>query len=524
MPFGDAILNLIGQKDPRLAILTAMQQGGGGSTPATPAAGGATPVSGGTGGGTAAPAAPQQPAVYQSPPDLAALYGELLKRQRKEDMIDKGIGLIGASLAHPENRQMIMDAYGGGSGSGGSSGKADPMNFISGMMQFQEKNRQLQERAAMRAALPNIAKQYGLSLDTAQYLFDSGGLDDVIKKASEPNKQIVENADGTHSIVDVSDGTIGTAFGVPKKRDIEIVKADNGDQFAVYKDTGERVGQNNIVTGTGSTENEKLWRADEADRKERGLPTRSLSEFIQTTGRARAGASNLGATGIDYGDPPKDMAWKRDAKGSIAVDEQGRPMAVAIAGGPLDISNKAAEEADATKAANQSTSTGLLGQNIDDAMTILDRNKDALIGAAGLTGSVAKYLPESEAATLATKLETVKANMTFDQLSQMRKESKTGASGLGQLSDTEGKLLAAVKGSLVQSQRPEELAKNLLRIQGVTNLLVNGVVGSDGKRRHVEQADVDAVIKAADEKAGAMFGGGSNEKPEIDKLLKKYGG
>jgi hypothetical protein len=218
------------------------------------------------------------------------------------------------------------------------------------------------------------------------------------------------------------------------------------------------------------------------------------------------------------------MAWKRDAKGSIATDEQGRPMAVAIAGGPMDISNKDAAEADATKVANQSASTGLLGKNIDDAMSILDKNKDALIGAAGVTGSVAKYIPETEAATLATKLETVKANMTFDQLSQMRKESKTGASGLGQLSDTEGRLLAAVKGSLVQSQRPEELAKNLLRIRGVTNLLVNGAIGPDGKRRHVEQADVDAAIKAADEQAGVMFGGGSSEKPVIEDLLKKYGG
>src|SRR5690606_19012957 len=107
-------------------------------------------------------------------------------------------------------------------------------------------------------------------------------------EAEKPNQEIVTQADGTFRIVNKNDGTMGEVFGPRKARPMQIVSDDTGNQFAVYTDTGQRVG-GNITTGSGATNDEKLWRADEADRVARGLPSRSLSDFLDFNNRSRAG-------------------------------------------------------------------------------------------------------------------------------------------------------------------------------------------------------------------------------------------
>jgi hypothetical protein len=55
---------------------------------------------------------------------------------------------------------------------------------------------------------------------------------------------------------------------------------------------------------------------------------------------------------------------------------------------------------------------------------------------------------------------TIKANIGFDRLSEMRANSPTGGA-LGQVSELENLLLQATQGSLDQNQSPEELKKTL---------------------------------------------------------------
>lgn len=530
MSFGETILNLLGKKDPRMAMMEAVQGGG---TSGTPVPSGGTPVATGTDPAMTAPAAPaappQQPAqpqAYTSPPELMQLYTQLLDRQRKTSMIDRGIGMIGSSLAQPENRAGIMAAFGGGSGAAG--GGSDPMTMIQQMMQFQQGNMALQQKAASRAALPAIAKQHGIDLATATYLFDSGQLDKVLGDLVKPDNQIVQLDDGTQVIVNKATGEIGQPFGPPKKREIEIRTDDRGTQFSVYKDTGERVGPTNLVEGQGATGDEQLWRADEADRKARGLPTRSLSEFISQTGRARAGAANLGPTGVDYGAPPKDMAWKRDAQGNIKTNEQGAPVAVPIGGGPIEQEQQAEAGQQAARATQKALSAGVVTTNIDDVLGILDDSRDNWIMGPTGWGAAAKWLPSTDARALDNSLTSVKSNLGFEKLQQMRENSPTGGA-LGQVSDFENKLLQSTFGTLDQFSDQDVFVKNLMRVNALAAAIVNGVVGPDGKARKLTQEDADQMMAEADAKAAAFMG---DRKPEaaapnegaapIESIVDKY--
>lgn len=129
----------------------------------------------------------------------------------------------------------------------------------------------------------------------------------------------------------------------------------------------------------------------------------------------------------------------------------------AIPGGPADI--KAGElgaKADARR-------TSQMGQ----AQSVLDTIKDAksLIGynTAGIGGMAAK-IPMTDAKDLSAKLETVKANLGFDRLQQMREQSPTGGA-LGAVAVQELVALQSTVASLDQLQKPEQLRAALNKIE-----------------------------------------------------------
>jgi len=79
-------------------------------------------------------------------------------------------------------------------------------------------------------------------------------------------------------------------------------------------------------------------------------------------------------------------------------------------------------------------------------------------------GSVLSGLPESSARTLAAKLDTVKANLGFEELQTMRANSPTGGA-LGNVSEKEIAFLQAIQGNLDQGLDPGELYKVLKSIK-----------------------------------------------------------
>jgi hypothetical protein len=78
-------------------------------------------------------------------------------------------------------------------------------------------------------------------------------------------------------------------------------------------------------------------------------------------------------------------------------------------------------------------------------------------------GSLLDNLPETDARALRNELETIKANVGFDKLADMRANSPTGGA-LGGVSENENRLLQAVNGALDPGQS-DQLRANLIAIK-----------------------------------------------------------
>ena len=98
----------------------------------------------------------------------------------------------------------------------------------------------------------------------------------------------------------------------------------------------------------------------------------------------------------------------------------------------------------------------------------------------GLTGKGASFIPGTDAYNLQQRLLTIKANLGFDRLQQMRDASPTGGA-LGQVAVQELQALQATVGSMELGQSKEELAKNLDKIELHYNNWLSTVGGTPTK-------------------------------------------
>ena len=125
----------------------------------------------------------------------------------------------------------------------------------------------------------------------------------------------------------------------------------------------------------------------------------------------------------------------------------------------------------------------------------------------GFLGDISKGIGGTPAKDLAANLDTLKSTIGFEKLAEMRANSPTGGA-LGNVSDRENALLQSVWGALEQSQSPEQLKKNVERVQ--------------------EQAKKSwaNVKKAYEIDYGTPYpedGVQQTNAPSLDDLLKKYG-
>jgi len=179
---------------------------------------------------------------------------------------------------------------------------------------------------------------------------------------------------------------------------------------------------------------------------------------------------NVGDNGATYGTPPKDMAWAHNPDGTIKTDERGAPVAVKIGGSAMDSKDQQTLDKKAEAEKQRTTSGNIVTQDVDRALAAIDTDPTLTTGAGSqITGGIGG----SPAKDLKGLLDSIRANVGFDRLQQMRASSPTGGA-LGQVSDKENALLQSVLGSLDQSQGPTQLKANLKRVKDVTLDIVHG--------------------------------------------------
>lgn len=240
--------------------------------------------------------------------------------------------------------------------------------------------------------------------------------------------------------------------------------------------------------------------------KTQGFPG-SFMEYQQRRSEAGRPQTNVnvatGSSGPQIGSIPPGHALHTNPDGSLEL----RP----IAGGPAAREVAKADDATAEGVQQRAAGADIVSQDITRALGLMD---SAVLPTSGMLGQATSKIGGTAASDISSLLDTVKANTAFDKLAEMRKASPTGAA-LGSVTERELNLLASVRGSLEQSQSPEQLRRNLTRLNNTMLDIVHGP-GQGPARIEGPKAP----------NAGPRSGTGAQRAvapaPNIDALLEKY--
>lgn len=119
--------------------------------------------------------------------------------------------------------------------------------------------------------------------------------------------------------------------------------------------------------------------------------------------------------------------------------------------------------------------------------------------------TVGRNLYASEYADAATALDGLKAKIRLNVIQMLKDASKTGATGFGALSDTEGKVLESKFGALTPEQSPEQAEKTLREIVTQVDTMV-------ANAKKIAESDNAAAKK----KAQALYRESELAKPKGD--------
>lgn len=168
----------------------------------------------------------------------------------------------------------------------------------------------------------------------------------------------------------------------------------------------------------------------------------------------------LGKLSTDYGyvlDP---------ATGEPAIDPAtGLPKAAAVPGSPAWIEAQQAEEKAGQRDVQTARTANIVLDDINRARDIV-MNDSIINPSVGFGSGLARNIEGSNATNLYELTQTIRGNIGFDRLQQMRDSSPTGGA-LGQVTEQELATLQAVLGSLAQSQSEDQFLYNLDRLETV---------------------------------------------------------
>lgn len=192
-------------------------------------------------------------------------------------------------------------------------------------------------------------------------------------------------------------------------------------------------------------------------RREQGLPVIPMEQFDQEQRKASKPEVKVEGT------IPPGYQVERDA--------QGQPLRMTpIPGGPADVEAKEkAAKLDLTKKQSQTTGNVVLSA-LDDIDRLM---KTATLPTTGALGARVSEIGGTASHDIASALTTIKANISFDRLQQMRAASPTGGA-LGGVAVEELRALQNSAAAVEQSQSPEQFKLNLGRLREQYNLVVHG--------------------------------------------------
>lgn len=188
------------------------------------------------------------------------------------------------------------------------------------------------------------------------------------------------------------------------------------------------------------------------------------------TDMKRAGASSVNTT-VSTGDTGPQVGTIPQGYMLSPVEDGGRVVGYTMApvpGGPAAREIEGEDKAAEVREAQKEQQSNVVTADID---RILGTVEGADIPVTGM-GSFLSRIPGTAARDVAALLETVKANVGFNQLNQMRESSPTGGA-LGQVTEKELRFLQSVAGSLEQSQSQEQFVRNLNRLKEAFSYVVD---------------------------------------------------
>jgi hypothetical protein len=175
--FGDTAYDLLGFTDPRKKLMASIAAPQGAApAPVPPNKFQPTMAQGGMGPDQQnPPPAPPQPQSYTSAPDFSKMYLDMLNRQEGSDAVDRGMGLLFAGFAQPQDRAGMVNAMSAGS-------RTDPGSMINEMQKAQLDQGKIEARAQMLAHAPELAIQLKMPVQQVIAAINSGAMDDIIKE------------------------------------------------------------------------------------------------------------------------------------------------------------------------------------------------------------------------------------------------------------------------------------------------------------------------------------------------------
>jgi hypothetical protein len=231
------------------------------------------------------------------------------------------------------------------------------------------------------------------------------------------------------------------------------------------------------------------------------LDIKTTERKIAQDEKLRAELNSLPATATDeqilsvfrkYGNPDVVIRALEASLAKRAALEQKQAL--------VDLKNYEKAEGDKAKVSAATASADRIINTVDEAIPLVGITTAGVAGALNIPGTDGRNLEEA--------LKTIKANLGFDRLQQMRDASKTGGA-LGQVAVKELEALQASIASLDRGQSPAVLKRNLEDIKFYYTRWSKAVRGEDPG---------PAVRPRAEAKAGAT----GTMSSEDDALVNKY--